>query len=77
MAKASFIQFCERNLVVAVPLLLRIKEKKLILEGYQLNYGLCAAIAMAFEQFGDIATEFILHRNRLTDQDFSLLLKGM
>ena len=29
MAKASFIQFCERNLVVALPLLLKIKEKKL------------------------------------------------
>ena len=49
MAKASFIQFCERNLVLALPLLLKIKEKKLILEGYQLNYGLCVAIAMAFE----------------------------
>ena len=77
MAKASFIQWCERNLVVALPLLLRIKDKKLILEGYQLNYGLCAAIAMAFEQFSDIATEFILQRNRMTDEDFSVLLKGM
>ena len=49
MAKADFIRFCEKQVVVALPLLLRIKEKKLILEGYQLNYGVCGAIAMAFE----------------------------
>lgn len=77
LAKASFIQLCQKNLVVALPLLLRIKEKTFVLEGYQLNNGLCYAIAMAFEEFNDIATQFILHGNRLTDVDFSIMLDGM
>ena len=34
MAKTSFISECEKNLVVTLPLLLRIKDKKLIMEGY-------------------------------------------
>ena len=41
MAKTSFITECEKNLVVTLPLLLRIKDKKIVLERYQLNYGLC------------------------------------
>lgn len=41
MAKTSFIAECEKNMVVTLPLLLRVKDKKLIMEGYQLNYGLC------------------------------------
>ena len=41
MAKTSFITQCEKNLVVTLPLLLRIKDKKIVLERYQLNHGLC------------------------------------
>ena len=41
MAKTSFINECEKNLVVTLPLLLRIKDKKIVLERYQLNNGLC------------------------------------
>ena len=41
MAKASFIAECEKNMVVTLPLLLRIHNKKMILEQYQLNNGLC------------------------------------
>ena len=41
MAKASFINQCEKNMVVTLPLLLRINNKKMILERYQLNNGLC------------------------------------
>lgn len=48
MAKTSFISECEKNLVVTVPLLLKIKDKKCILERYQLNSGLCQALSMSF-----------------------------
>ena len=41
MAKTSFIEQCERNMVVTLPLLLRVANKKFILERYQLNHGLC------------------------------------
>lgn len=34
MAKANFIKQCEKNMVVTLPLLLRIKNKKMILERY-------------------------------------------
>ena len=40
-AKASFIQQCEKNLVVALPILLRVKDKQIFLQRYQLNHGLC------------------------------------
>ena len=49
MAKASFITECEKNMVVTLPLLLRINNKKMILERYQLNNGLCQALGVAFE----------------------------
>ena len=48
MAKTSFIDECEKNLVVTLPLLLRIKDKKIVLERYQLNNGLCQALSIAF-----------------------------
>jgi len=34
MAKSKFIEECEKNLVNTLPLLLRINNKKLILERY-------------------------------------------
>ena len=41
MAKASFITECEKNLVVTLPLLLRVRDQKIELERYHLNSGLC------------------------------------
>ena len=77
MAKASFIAQCEKNMVVTLPLLLRIHDKKMILEQYQLNNGLCQALSIALAQFPDIATSFHLDHNNLSDEDFALLLSGM
>ena len=34
MAKAGFISQCEKNMVVTLPLLLRISKKKMILQRY-------------------------------------------
>ena len=64
-------------MVVTLPLLLRIKDKKLIMEGYQLNYGLCQALGIAFCHFKDLATEFHLDMNNLSDESFGVLLEGM
>ena len=77
MAKAEFIKDCDRNMVVAVPLLLRIKNKKFILEGYALNNGLCSALSFAFMTFKDIAISFVLNNNNLSDEGFSYLLRGI
>ena len=77
MAKTSFIQQCEKSMVVTLPLLLRIRDKKLIMEGYQLNNGLCNALGIAFSQFKDIATDFHLASNGMHDEDFAVLLSGM
>ena len=77
MAKSKFIEECEKNLVNTLPLLLRINNKKLILERYQLNNGLCQALGIAFYNFNDIATDFYLESNNLSDDDFAVLLTGM
>ena len=76
-AKASFIAECERNLVVALPLLLRIKDKQIVLQRYHLNHGLCQALSLALSQFPDIATDFFFEANNLSDDDFAVLLDGM
>lgn len=76
-AKASFISQCEKNLVVTLPLLLRIKDKQIYLQRYQLNHGLCMALGLAFANFPDIATDFFFDSNNLSDDDFSVLLDGM
>lgn len=34
MAKSSFIAECEKNLVVTIPILLKIKDKSIVLERY-------------------------------------------
>ena len=49
----------------------------MILEGYQLNHGLCQALSIAFSHFKDIASDFHLDSNSLTDEDFAVLLEGM
>ena len=77
MAKASFINQCEKNMVVTLPLLLRINNKKMILERYQLNNGLCQALNFAFSCFREIANDFHLNANNLSDDDFSVILQGM
>ena len=64
-------------MVVTLPLLLRMTCKKMILEGYQLNHGLCQALSIAFSHFKDIASDFHLDSNSLTDDDFAVLLEGM
>ena len=63
-------------MVVTLPLLLRIKDKKLIMEGYQLNNGLCNALSLAFSHFKDIATDFHLTSNGMIDEDLAVLLNG-
>ena len=77
MAKTSFILECEKNMTVTLPLLLKIKDKKMILERYQLNNGLCQAVNIAFAHFPEIANDFYLDNNNLSDDDFSILLEGM
>ena len=64
-------------MVVTLPLLLKIYDKKMILERYQLNNGLCQALSMAFSNFKDIANHFHLSSNNLSDEDFAVLLDGM
>ena len=64
-------------MVVTLPLLLRINNKKMILERYQLNNGLCKALSIAFSCFKEIANDFHLNSNNLSDEDFSVLLDGM
>ena len=68
---------CDKHMVVAVPLLLRVKNQRFILEGYQLNTGLCHSLSTAFGIFKDIATKFFFKNNNFTDMDFSILLEGI
>ena len=56
---------------------MRITARKIVLERYQLNNGLCQALSIAFSHFKDIATDFHLDSNNMSDADFSCLLDGM
>lgn len=67
---------CEDNRVTALPLLQKISNRKLYLNNYTLNYGLCESISNAFKYFPDCITQICLDSNGLKDVELAELSKG-
>jgi hypothetical protein len=76
-AKKTFIEECNKQLIVVLPLLLRIKEQHLILNAYSLSTGLCKGVQMALIKFPVMLRKITLVSNGLTDETFSIILKGL
>lgn len=51
---------CHQSNVVALPILFKIKNKRLKLENYVLNAGVCESFAKSIEMFPDILHSIIL-----------------
>jgi hypothetical protein len=76
-AKKVFIEQCSHKLAVVLPTLLRIKEQKLILNGYQLNNNISMGLGVAFHEFTMMLRHITLSSNNLSDEGFAILLKGL
>jgi hypothetical protein len=71
----NFIWQCKKELVVALPILARMRNQILHLNGYKLNDGLCQALSSSLSKLkSDQLKQIILDSNGISDKNFSLVL---
>jgi len=63
----AFKSMCHKNLVNIIPVLLKVKGKFLNLVEYQLNPGLCQAIAAGIKAYPDFVEVFAFTNNNMKD----------
>jgi len=73
----AFKSACHKNLVNILPILLKVKEKFLNLVEYQLNPGLCQAIAAGIKVYPDFVEDFAFTNNNMKDEDLAIILSSM
>jgi len=73
----KFFMICQQEIVLVLPLLLKIHNKQLNLCGYSLNKGTTAALQKAFTVFPDYVNRIILDNNGLSDSMFENVMKGI
>mmetsp|Transcript_33981 Transcript_33981/g.33125 ORF Transcript_33981/g.33125 Transcript_33981/m.33125 type:complete len:113 (-) Transcript_33981:348-686(-) len=76
-SKYKFFESCQKELVLVLPILHRVKNKTLYLEGYQLNHGLCKAMSQGFKFMGSILNKITLENNGIHDEEFKVVLEGL
>lgn len=60
-----------------MPVLLRVRNKCLLLRGYQLNSGLCESLNKSFEIYPELLDSINLTNNGITDGDLAKVLNGL
>lgn len=73
----AFSSVCHKNLVNILPILLKVKDKFLNLVEYQLNPGLCSAIAAGLKVYPDFVENFAFVNNNMKDEDLAQILMSM
>lgn len=73
----NFFQMCQKELVLVLPILHRIKNKSLDLHGYMLNPGLCKAMNMGLQYLGSIINKINFDNNGIHDLQFKDILDGL
>jgi hypothetical protein len=75
--KATFYAKCQKECVIAMPTLAKIKDKTLNLDGYSLNHGLCNALGKAFNLYHDVLEELIIVNTGADDEMLAAMLEGL
>ncbi|CDW89852.1 UNKNOWN [Stylonychia lemnae] len=76
-SKMNFFRQCQQELVLALPILNKIRSKTLYLQGYMLNIGHCKALSVAFRFFDSLMTRLHLENNNIKDEQFKDMLEGL
>ncbi|CAI2364707.1 unnamed protein product [Moneuplotes crassus] len=77
LAQMKFIQKCKEENVLAVPVINKLKEKKLILENYRMNEGLAKALEAAIEELAEYIEVIALKSNDMNDASLSKIINGV
>jgi hypothetical protein len=73
----QYFRLCQRSNVLSLPILFKIRDQRLQLDGYTLNSGICSSFAEAIRTFPNILTSIVLSQNGLKDRDCATILEGM
>jgi len=75
--RTKFLGRCEREHVVALPALSKIRDKVLNLKGYQMNAGLCSALGQAFLLYNHVVEKLFMESTGTQDDSFARVLEGL
>lgn len=67
LAQIKFIQKCKEENVLALPMLNRLKDKKLVLNNYRMNEGISKALSAAIKELGEYIEVIGLESNDIND----------
>ena len=73
----KYYQECQKRGIVPLPVLFKVRDKKLILEGYRLNAGLCESLSKSFEIYPELLDSITLDDNGISDVDLAKVLEGL
>lgn len=68
---------CIRENVMPLPILFKIRNRRLVLKGYRLNDGLCQSLKHACKVDPDLLTSIKLQDNGISDYDMSQVMAGL
>ena len=77
MGMILYFKQCQKEQNLALPILQKIFEKKLILKDYLIGEGVCKAIRDALEQDPDIMQDCVIENCGIQDHAMGILLEGM
>lgn len=70
----QFFKQCQNQGVVALPILFKILNKKLVLNEYTLNTGLCESLASSFSNMPGCIKQISLTQNGLKDAQLAIII---
>ena len=68
---------CVKQGSVPLPILFKVRNKCLILQGYRLNTGLCYSLEHALTIYPELLTSINLTDNGMTDGDLAKIINGL
>ena len=72
-----YYQDCQKTGVVPLPILFKVRNKRLVLKGYGLNEGLCESLRASLQIYPELLTSINLTNNGMQDGDLAAVLKGL
>ena len=72
-----YFQECQKQRIVPLPILFKVRDKMLTLKGYLLNDGLCRSLCQSLEIYPELLTGINLTDNGISDTDVATVLTGL
>ena len=73
----KYYEECAKRCIVPLPILFKVRNKYLLLQGYRLNSELCQSLEAAFAIYPEILTGINLTNNGISDGDLARTLSGL